>query len=54
MLETDRMETVSTEVMLIRRGSDIEKSTWRTHRYFIDFSSRIHVRNFLVESVLSV
>ena len=37
------METVSTEVTLIRRRNDIEKSTWRTHRYFVDFESRIHV-----------
>ena len=43
MLETDRIETASTEVTLIRSGNDIEKSTLRTHRYFIDFESRIHV-----------
>ena len=40
------METVSTEVTLIRRRNDIEKSTWRTHRYFVDFESRIHVEIF--------
>ena len=42
MLENDRMETVSTEVSRF----DVEmteKSTWRTHRYFVDFGNRIHV-----------
>ena len=43
MLENDRMETASTEVKSIWRRNDIEKSTWRTHRYFVDFESRIHV-----------
>ena len=43
MLENDRMETASTEVTSIWRRNDIEKSTWRTHRYFVDFESRIHV-----------
>ena len=33
----------STEVVSIRRRNDIEKSTWRTHRYFFHFESRIHV-----------
>ena len=37
------METTSTEIMSIRRRNDIEKSTWRTHQYFVDFESRIHV-----------
>ena len=37
------METVSTEVTSIQRRSDIEKSTWKTHWYFVDFESRIHV-----------
>ena len=37
------METASTKVTSIRRRSDIEQSTWRTHRYFVDFESRIHV-----------
>ena len=37
------METVSTEVTSIQRRNDIEKSTWKTHRYFVDFESRIHV-----------
>ena len=44
MLENDRMETASTEVTSIWRRNDIEKSTWRTHRYFVDFESRIHVK----------
>ena len=43
MLENDRIETASTEVTSIWRRNDIEKSTWRTHRYFVDFESRIHV-----------
>ena len=43
MLENDSMETESTEVTLIRRRYDIEESTWRTHRYFVDFESRILV-----------
>ena len=42
MLENDRMKTASIEVTSIRRRNDIEKSTWRTHRCFIDFESRIH------------
>ena len=37
------METASTEITSIWRRNDIEKSTWRTHRYFVDFESRIHV-----------
>ena len=37
MLRNGRMETVSTAVTLIRYRNDIEKSTWRTHRYFVDF-----------------
>ena len=43
MSENDRMETASTEVTSIWRRNDIEKSTWRTHRYFVDFEIRIHV-----------
>ena len=43
MLENDRMETASTEVTSIFRRNDIEESTWRTHRHFADFESRIHV-----------
>ena len=43
MLGNDRTETASTEVMSIRRRNDIEKFTWKTHQYFVDFQSRIHV-----------
>ena len=43
MLENDTMETASTEVTSIRRRNNVEKSTWKTHRYFVDFESRIHV-----------
>ena len=43
MLENDTMETANTEVTSTRRRNNIEKSTWRTHRYFLDFESRIHV-----------
>ena len=41
MLGNDRMETASTELTSIRRRIDIEKTTWKTHRYFVDFESRI-------------
>ena len=34
-------QATSLEVTSIRHRNDIEKSTWRTHRYFIDFESRI-------------
>ena len=62
MLGNDRMETASTEVTSIRRRNDIEKSTWRTHRYFVDFESRIHVEistsnrchNFHVDSPFKI
>ena len=62
MLENDRMKTASTEVMSIRRQKDIEKSTWRTHRYLIDFESQIHVKislpirchNFHVDSSFKI
>ena len=62
MLENDRIETASTEVMSIRRQNDIEKSTWRTHRYFIDFERRIYVEiftsnrchNFQVDSTFKI
>ena len=37
------METASTEVTSIRHRNNVEKSMWRTHRYFINFESRIHV-----------
>ena len=43
MLENNKTETLSTEIMSVRRQNNVEKSTWRTHRYFVDFESRIHV-----------
>ena len=43
MLGSDRMETTSTELTPIWRRNDIEKSTFKTHRYFADFESQIHV-----------
>ena len=56
------METASTEVTSIWRRNDKEKSTWRTHRYFVDFESRIHVEisksnrchNFHVDSPFKI
>ena len=43
MLVNGGMETASTEVTSIRRRNDIENSTCKIHRYFVDFESRIHV-----------
>ena len=43
MLGNDRMETASTEVTWIHRRNDIQKSICRSHQYFVDFESRIHV-----------
>ena len=62
MLGNDRLETASTAVTSIRRRNDIEKSTWRTHRYFVDFESQIHVKistlnrchNFRVDSPFKI
>ena len=62
MLGNDRMETASTEATSIQRLNDIEKSTWKTHRYFVDFESRIHVdistsnrcHNFHMDSPLKI
>ena len=59
MLGNDGIETAITGVTSIRRRKDIEESTWKTHRYFVDFESRIHVEispsnrchNFHVESM---
>ena len=56
------METASTEVTSIRRRNNVEKSTWKTHRYFVDFESRIHVKistsnrchNFHVDSPFKI
>ena len=46
MLGNNTMETASTEVTSIRRRNNVEKSTWKTHQYFVDFESRIHVEIF--------
>ena len=46
MLGNHRMETANTEVPSIPGRNDIEKSTRKTHRYFVDFESRIHVEIF--------
>ena len=43
MLGNNTMDSAITEVTSIRRRNNVEKSTWRTHRYFVDFKSRIHV-----------
>ena len=56
------MEKASTEVMSIWRRNNVKKSTWRTHRYFVDFESRIHVEismsnrrhNFHVDSSFKI
>ena len=57
MFENDRKETASKAVTSVQHRNGIEKSTWKTHRYFVDFESRIHVeistsnrrRNFHVD-----
>ena len=56
------METASTEVTSIRRRNNVEESTWKTHPYFFDFESRIHVEistsnrchNFHVDSPFKI
>ena len=62
MLGNNTMETASTEVTSIRYRNHVEKSTWRTHRYFVDFESRIHAEistsnrchNFHVDSPFKI
>ena len=62
MFENDRKETVSKAVKSIWFQSNIEKSTSKTHRYFVDFESRIHVElstsnrchNFHVDSPFKI
>ena len=49
LLGNDRMEMASTEVTSIRHRNDIEKSMWRTHRYFVNFGSRIHVEIYKLD-----
>ena len=44
MLENDRMETASKAVTSIRRRNVIEKSTWTTHRYFVDFENFVDLQ----------
>ena len=51
MLGNDSMEAASTIVTPIQRRNDIEKSTWRTHRYFHQFLSSNPRRNFFVKSM---
>ena len=48
------METESTKVMSIRRQNDIEKSTWGTHRYFVDLESRIRVELYRLLAILKL
>ena len=56
------METASIEITSIRRRNDMEKSTWRTHRYFVVFESGIQVEistsnrchNFHVDSSFNI
>ena len=56
------METASTEVTPIRRRNNAENSTWKAHRYFVDFESQIHVEistsnrchNFHVDSPFKI
>ena len=43
MFKSDRKETASKAITLIQHWNDIEKPTWKTHQYFADFESRIHV-----------
>ena len=62
MLGNNAMEIPSTEVTSIRRRNNVKKSTWKTHRYFVDFESRIHVEismsnrcnNFHVDSPFKI
>ena len=41
MSGNDRLDTESAAVRSIRRRNDIEKFTWRTHQYFVNFESQI-------------
>ena len=62
MFENDRKETASKAVTSIRHQNDIEKSTWKTHRYVVNFESQIHVEiptsnrhhNFHVDSPIKI
>ena len=44
MFKSDRKETASKAFTLIQYWNDIEKPTSKTHQYFVDFESRIHVQ----------
>ena len=62
MLGKNTIETVSTEVMLIRCQNNVKRSMWRTHRCFVDFENRIPVEistssrchNFHVDSSFKI
>ena len=63
MLANDRLQKYScTEVTSIGRRNNREKSTWRTHQYFVNFESRNHVEistsnryhNFHVDSPFKI
>ena len=55
-------QAASLKVTSIRHQNDIEKNTWKTHQYFIDFESRIDVElsasnqchSFHVDSLFTV
>ena len=42
MLENNRKERAGKAVTAIRHRNDIKISSWKTHRYFLHFESRIH------------
>ena len=62
MLGNYPMKTASTEITSLRRRNDLEKLTWRIHRYFADFDSGIHIEistsnrchNFHVDSPFKI
>ena len=62
MSGNNTIETASTEVTSIWRRNNVEKSTRRTHWYFVSFESRIHVEistsnrchNFHVDSPFKI
>ena len=62
IFDNDRKEIAHKAVTSIPHRNDIEKSTWKTHRYFADFESRIHVEiltsnryhNFHVDSPFKI
>ena len=46
-----KCETTNTTATSIQGRNDIEKSTWKTNRYFVNFVKSISCRNFHVESM---